>query len=306
LASPKVLEGFSADGEPILRPAKSAITLRQLMTHTSGYCHGGFNRDIGIYSEKLGLPQILSGKNDALKQPLGFDPGTGWAYGIGVDFVGKAIEAASGQRLDDYLRDNILAPLGMTDTAFKIGPSQRQRLVSVHARGDNGALTPIPFEVEQEPEFHLGGGGLYGTASDYIRFVQMILNKGKGNGHQLLEPETIESMGQNHIGEIEITRQVSRSPNLSKDIEFFPGIAKKWGLGFMINMAATPEGRSPGSLSWAGIANSHYWIDPSRNVAGVIMMQVLPFLDETCLDTFADFERGVYAGLNAASGPKAA
>jgi CubicO group peptidase (beta-lactamase class C family) len=297
LASPHVLDGFDASGKPILRPAKGAITLRHLLTHTSGYCLQYWNHDMRTYVESRGLPEILSCKADALKLPLVFDPGTRWEYGIGLDFVGKVIEAVSGLRLDAYLHDNIIAPLGMSDTAFKLGKSQRDRLVTIHSRGENGLLTPIQFELEQEPEFLSGGSGLYSTASDYIRFVRMILNKGRGNGNRLLKPETIEAMGQNHIGQIEVTRLPTEAPNLVMDIDFFPEISKKWGLGFMINMAAIPEGRSAGSLSWAGAANTHYWIDPSREIAGVIMMQVLPFCDEICLSACSDFERGIYLEL---------
>jgi CubicO group peptidase (beta-lactamase class C family) len=297
LASPHVLDGFDASGKPILRPAKGAITLRHLLTHTSGYCLQYWNHDMRTYVESRGLPEILSCKADALKLPLVFDPGTRWEYGIGLDFVGKVIEAVSGLRLDAYLHDNIIAPLGMSDTAFKLGKSQRDRLVNIHSRGENGLLTPIQFELEQEPEFLSGGSGLYSTASDYIRFVRMILNKGRGNGNRLLKPETIEAMGQNHIGQIEVTRLPTEAPNLVMDIDFFPEISKKWGLGFMINMAAIPEGRSAGSLSWAGAANTHYWIDPSREIAGVIMMQVLPFCDEICLSACSDFERGIYLEL---------
>ena len=139
------------------------------------------------YLEKTGTPDIITCQNAALKAPIMSDPGTRWEYGINIDFVGKAVEAASGKRLDAYLRDHMFAPLGMNDTGFKITDSQRQRLVGMHARGEDGSLAPIPFELEQEPEFHMGGGGLYGTAADYIKFTQMILNKGRGNGNQLLE-----------------------------------------------------------------------------------------------------------------------
>lgn len=297
LASPQVLEGFAPDGSPILRPARREITLRHLMTHTAGFSYGLWNADINDYSEKAELPSVLSGKNVSLRQPLAFDPGTRWEYGIGTDFVGKAVEAASGQRLDAYLHENLFVPLGMTDTAFKIGLAQRQRLVSVHTRRADGSLAPFWFEVEQEPEFHSGGGGLYGTAGDYLRFARMILNKGKGNGDQILKPETVVAMSQNHIGELKMTSMVSAIPSLTNNFDPFPEIVKKWGLGFMINTTATPEGRSLGSLAWAGLANSYYWIDPARDVAGVILMQVLPFADPICLETFSHFERGIYDSL---------
>src|SRR6476469_8031959 len=206
LASPQVLEGYDAYGEPKLRPAKNAITLRHLMTHTAGFCYDLWNGDMVKYLEKTGTPGIITCQNAALKTPLTSDPGTRWEYGINIDFVGKAVEAASGKRLDAYLRDQLFTPLGMSDTGFKIGEAQRKRLVGMHARGEDGQLAAIPFELEQEPEFHMGGGGLYGTAADYIKFAQMILNKGKGNGNQVLKPETIATMGQNHIGDLSIPK----------------------------------------------------------------------------------------------------
>lgn len=305
LAAPQVLEGFDPDGEPVMRPARNPITLRHLMTHTAGYCYNMWNGDMVQYLEKTGLPAVTTCKNDALKLPLVSDPGTRWEYGINIDFVGKAVEAVSGKRLDAYLRDHLFTPLGMTDTGFKIGDSQRTRLVAMHGREPDGSLPPIPFELEQDPEFHMGGGGLYGTAGDYIRFTQMILNKGRGNGNQLLKPETVAMMGQNHIGELTMTRMTSAVAFATNDVDLYPDMEKKWGLSFMINTAQTLEGRSPGSLAWAGLANTYYWIDPSRDVTGVILMQVLPFADDRCLDAFAGFERGVYDGLDA-EGRKAA
>src|SRR6266478_6017018 len=262
LAAPQVLEGFDAQGEPKLRPAKKPITLRHLMTHTAGFCYDLWNGDMVKYLEKTGLPGITTCKNDALKTPIMSDPGTRWEYGTNIDFVGKAIEAASGKRLDAYLRDHLFAPLGMTDTGFKIGEAQRKRLVGMHARGEDGSLAPIPFELEQEPEFHMGGGGLYGTAGDYIKFTQMILNKGKGQGSQVLKAETDATMSQNHMGELNMTKMISAAPPYTNDVDLYPDMAKKWGLSFMINTARTPEGRSPGSLAWAGLANTYYWIDP--------------------------------------------
>src|SRR6202171_493470 len=299
LASPQVLEGFDAKGEPKLRPAKNPITLRHLMTHTAGFAYNMWNGDMVKYMERTGTPAVTTCKNDALKTPLMTDPGTRWEYGTNIDFVGKAIEAVSGERLDAYLRDHLLTPLGMSDTGFKIGEAQRKRLVGMHARGADGSLAPIPFELEQDPEFHMGGGGLYGTAGDYIKFTQMILNKGRGNGNQVLKAETVAMMGQNHIGELTMTRMNSAVAFATNDVDLYPGMVKKWGLSFLINAAKTPEGRSPGSLAWAGLATTYYWIDPARDVSGVILMQVLPFVDNKCLEAFAGFESGVYAGLGA-------
>jgi methyl acetate hydrolase len=279
--------------------ASRPITLRHLLTHTAGFCYDMWNGDMVRYLDATGTPAFRTGLNAALKVPIMAEPGTRWEYGTNLDFVGKAVEAASGIRLDAYLRDHIFAPLGMADTAFRIGPSQRERLVRMHSRSA-GALTPIAFEIGQDPEFHAGGGGLYGTAPDYIKFTQMILNKGRGNGHQLLQPDTVATMAENHIGDLSMTRMNSAIATASNDVELYPGMEKKWGLSFMINTEPTPEGRSSGSLSWAGLANTYYWIDPARDITGVILMQLLPFADPACLETFAGFERSVYAALDAA------
>jgi methyl acetate hydrolase len=306
LAAPQVLEGFDASGEPKLRPAKNPITLRQLMTHTAGFCYDMWNGDMASFLTKSGVPGIITCQDAALKTPIASDPGTRWEYGTNIDFVGKAVEAVSGKRLDAYLRDHLFGPLGMDDTGFKLTDAMRQRLVGMHAREADGSLSSIAFEVEQNPEFHMGGGGLYGTAGDYIKFTQMILNEGRGNGNQVLKPETVATMGQNHIGELVVTKMISATPAYTNDVDLYPDMVKKWGLSFLITTAKTREGRSPGSLAWAGLANTYYWIDPARDVTGVILMQALPFADAKCLEAFAGFERGVYDGLDAAGGQKAA
>ena len=171
----------------------------------------------------------------------------------------------------------------------------------MHGREPDGSLAPIPFELEQDPEFHMGGGGLYGTAGDYIKFTQMILNEGRGNGNQLLKPETVATMSQNHIGDLVVTKMTSVALMYTNDVDLYPDMVKKWGLSFLITTAKTPEGRSPGSLAWAGLANTYFWIDPARDISGVILMQVLPFVDARCLEAFAGFERAIYAGLDAAA-----
>jgi CubicO group peptidase (beta-lactamase class C family) len=273
--------------------------LRNLLTHTAGFCYDMWNGDMVRYLETTGIPPFRSGLNAAMKVPIMRDPGTRWEYGTNIDFVGKVVEAVSGERLDAYFQNHLLAPLGMTDTAFVIGGDQRKRLVAMHSRGADGALTPIPFEIKQDPEFFAGGGGLYGTAPDYIKFTQMMLNNGTGNGNRILKPETVALMSQNHIGELNMTPMASAVPTASNNVDFLPGIDKKYGLSFMINTAQSAEGRSAGSLAWAGLANTYYWIDPARDITGVIMMQVLPFADSTCLKVFSDFERAVYAELHA-------
>lgn len=298
LADAQVLEGFDAKGAPLLRPPKRPITLRHLLTHTSGYGYGMWNPLLARYMEMTGIPGTASCENAALRLPLLFDPGERWNYGINIEWVGKAIEGASGLRLGDYLRKNLFDPLGMDSTGFRITPSMRKRMSRMHERDAAGALTAGDFEVPQEPEFEMGGGGLYSTAPDYLAFMRMILNRGSGNGHRVLKPETVDLMSRNHMGDLRVTRMVTTNPSRSNDAEFFPGVEKSWGLGFMINHERAPTGRCAGSLTWAGLSNCYFWIDPARNVGGVYLTQILPFADVKSLPLFLDFEAAVYRSLS--------
>ncbi len=298
LAAPQVLEGFDAAGEPRLRPARRPITLRHLITHTSGFVYDIWNPQIGRYMAKRGIPGIISCENAALGLPLVFDPGDQWDYGIGIDWVGKAVERASGRRLGDYFAEHLFGPLGMTDTGFALTPARRARLAAMHARGEDDALMPIPFEIPQQPEFEMGGGGLYGAAQDYLTFERLFLDQGRAaGGAQVLKPETVELMAQNAIGDLSVRLLETAAPASSNDAEFFPGMVKKWGLGFMISTEQVLGGRSPGSLAWAGLGNTYFWIDPAKGVAGVILMQLLPFADAKALAVFDNFEKAVYRAI---------
>ncbi len=298
LAAPQVLEGFDAAGEPRLRPARRPITLRHLVTHTAGFVYDIWNAQMGRYMEKEGIPGIISCENAALALPLTFDPGERWDYGINIDWVGKAVERASGQRLGEYFTEHLFAPIGMKDTAFKLTPDRRARLAAMHARAADGTLAPIPFEVPQEPEFEMGGGGLYGTAADYLAFERVFLNEGRAaDGRQVLKPQTVRLMAANAIGDLDVQGLKTAMPASSNDAEFFPGMVKKWGLGFMISTAEAPGGRSADSLAWAGLANTYFWVDQAKGVAGVILMQLLPFADAKALGVFDRFEKAVYAAL---------
>jgi len=230
-----------------------------------------------------------------LALPLVFDPGERWDYGIGIDWAGKAVERASGQRLGDYFAEHLFAPDGINDTGFRLRPDQRVRLVAMHARSDDGALAPAEFELPQDPEFQMGGGGLYGTAADYLAFAQLFLHDGRAGDRAVLKPETVRLMSENAIGELNVRLLRTVAPALSNDAEFFPGMVKKWSLGFMISTEAVPGGRRAGSLAWAGLGNTYFWIDPASGIAGVILMQLLPFADAKALSLFAAFEKAIYA-----------
>jgi CubicO group peptidase (beta-lactamase class C family) len=203
------------------------------------------------------------------------------------------VEAVTGLDLETYLRRHITGPLGMHDTAFKLGESQRARLSAMHARTPDGTVA-IPFEVPQEPEFHMGGGGLYGTAPDYLRFARAILRGGELDGARILKPETVAMASQNQMGELKVVTLHPALPDASNAANFYPDMEQKWGFGFMLNTEADAHGRSANSLAWAGLGNTYYWIDPTAGVAGVVLTQILPFADKDALDCLWALERGVY------------
>jgi methyl acetate hydrolase len=296
LANAQVLEGFDESGAPRLRPARRPITLRQLLTHTAGFTYEIWNADMERYNALAGIPGIISCQNAALDMPLVFDPGERWEYGVGIDWAGKAVEAVTGQNLNQYLREQILVPLGMTDTGFTLTPEQRTRLSSMHARTGDTSFDVIEFEVPQNPEFYMGGGGLYSVGRDYLAFLQMLMHGGTLNGAQVLKPETVAEINRNQIGELRVGPMRTAQPGSSNDAEFFPGMQKTWGLAYMRTEEPAPTGRSAGSLAWAGLGNTYYWLDPERKLAGVILTQILPFADAAVLELFGQFERTIYDG----------
>jgi methyl acetate hydrolase len=296
LGSPQVLDGFDARGIPQLRAPHRPISLRHLLTHTSGLSYRLWDAKAARYAKSLDL-LAPEERSRAPRTPLMFDPGERWQYGPSIDWVGRIVESISGEPLDAYFHKHILDPLGMNDTAVAISPQQRLREASVHRRGPNGSLAPQPLERQSERQSFSGGGGIYSSGPDYLTLIRMLLQGGALDGVRILRPDTVALMGQNQIGKIEAGVLKTTTPALSNDVDFFPGISLKWGLGHMINMQPIPDGRSAGSMTWGGLLNTYYWIDPGRRIAAVFMTQVLPFADKRALRIYRQFERGVYAAL---------
>lgn len=293
LANLQVIDGFDADGNVVLRLAKRAITLRHLLTHTSGFGYEFMNVDMVRARGPSGSP--APGTKASYISPLLFDPGERWEYGISTDWVGFAVEAASGQRLDTYLQENVTGPLGMVDTHFNPSTAQRARAASLYARTPDGlAPLEIDFGGGPEPEALSGGGGLSSTAPDYMRFLRMLLNGGELDGTRILGPAMVAALADNHVGDFRAGRMESIAPMLSGDFDMFPDMDTKWSLAFMINPEKGPNGRSAGSLCWAGIANCYYWLDPKADVAGILLTQLLPFADPGVLDAVGALERMAY------------
>jgi methyl acetate hydrolase len=295
LSEAMVFEGYDADGKPKLRAPKRAITLRHLLTHTSGHTYEIWNATIAEYKTRAGTPALGSGLLSSLNIPLLFDPGEQWEYSISIDWAGLAVEQVSGLKLADYMRKNLFDPLGMADTAFRINDGQRARLAQLYGRTKEGGLAPFTREPPQDPEFDGGGGGLFSTVRDYAKFARMILNKGTLDGARVLKTETVALMSQNAMGEVNVRRLPAVAPSLTNPVDFIDGM--KWGLTFLINPKPLATGRSAGSMAWAGLMNSYYWIDPVKNIAGVYATQILPFCDVKSLRLFQDFETAVYEAV---------
>jgi len=295
LAQVQVLQGFDAHGQAQLRPPKTPVTLRHLLTHTAGYAYEFFNADALRFQKTAGIPGTGTGRRAAFCAPLMFDPGTRWHYGMGIDVAGLVIEGATGMRLGDVLRACVLQPLGMTDTAFRLTPSMRARRAAVHMRADR--LKPSAMVVEQNPEVEMGGGALYGTAEDYARLLRMILNRGVHQGARLLQESSIDCLLQNAIGPLAVTPLPSAMAHLAHGLALYPDTPQTWGLGGLVTQAPLPTGRAAGSLTWAGLANTYFWVDPAQKVAGVFMTQVLPFADPKALYHFQAFETCAYRAL---------
>jgi CubicO group peptidase (beta-lactamase class C family) len=294
LRSAQVLAGFDARGVPQLRPAQKPVTLRNLLTHTSGFSYRLWDPTVVRYLK-------IARSNPSLpRMPLMFEPGSRWAYGGSLDRVGRMVEIAGGQSLDRYFGDHITGPLRMNDTGFSLTVKQRARQASLHVRDASGKLLPQPLGEPNVPKAFSGGAGIYSTAPDYLTLLQALLNGGSLGETSILRPETVALMSANQIGNLEAGILKTTNPALSNDVDFFPGVQLRWGLGHMINIDPVLDGRNAGSLTWAGLFNTYYWIDPTMRIAGVIMMQILPFADRQALKAYRQFESGICQALGPA------
>lgn len=299
LADIKVIDGFDAAGEPVLRNPVRPITTRHLMLHTAGFAYPFFDETYFRLAEQ-GLPSPITGTRASLHSPLLFDPGESWNYGTNMDWAGVVVERVRGARLGEVMAQRVFAPLGMTDTGFTMNDSMAARRASIHQRGEDGSLTPLDdLVLEQDPEQHMGGHGLYSTMSDYAKFLRMWLNDGDGPGGRVLRPDTVQNAAKDGLGGRKITPLRDVDPTLTNNAEFFPGQPKSWSYSFMVNDETAPTGRPAGSLGWAGLANLYYWIDRENGVAGIWGTQILPFADAVSFTGYLDMETAVYSALGA-------
>lgn len=264
LGEMQVIDGYDADGAPQLRPPRREITTRMLLLHTAGFAYSNFNHDLKRLEDGGHLPYIGASTKAALMSHLVADPGQAWEYGLGMDWAGQVVEAITGARLGEIMTERIFTPLGMDSTAFTRTEAMTSRLSAIHARLPDSTLMPIDFTLPLNPEVEMAGHGLYSTASDFTRFLRMWLNEGQGPSGKVLRADTIAEASRNGLGALRVRPLPAANTDVvGAPLDFFPGTSRSWALGSMVNDEQVHTGRSAGSLSWGGLANSFYWIDPA-------------------------------------------
>jgi CubicO group peptidase (beta-lactamase class C family) len=285
----RVITRFNAaDATYETRAPRGPITIRHLLTHTSGIGYTFSNATVAAIQRQT--------KMSELDMPLLFEPGEGWAYGASTRVLGQLIEKVSGEKLDAFLATRLLKPLGMHDTSYTVAAEKVGRVASTNRRVDGAFVETAPGATASSPV--QGDGGLYSTAADYGRFLQMLVNDGKLGSTKIMNPETVRTMFRNHTGTVVVEQQVTTNPGLSASFPIGAG-EDKWGLGVQLYTPKTKRlnTRSPGSGTWAGIFNTHFWVDPTKRVGVVVMMQVLPFYDEKAMQVLAGVEERLYQHL---------
>lgn len=288
----QVLTGFDAAGAAQTAPAETAMTVRHLLAHTSGIGYAFSNSTVGrLQQANPGQPEW--------ELPLLNEPGARWNYSASTRVLGLIVEQLSGQPLNAFFQERIFTPLGMVDTSYAVPAEESSRVPSLHTRNAAGALAEAPqnnVPALESPPFN-GDGGLYSTAQDYGRFMRMLLNDGQLDGVRLLSEESAALMGQNQIGEIFVEQQEAAIPQLTRPFPLGAG-SDKFGLGFQLTGEAPVAGqRRTGSMAWAGLFNTEFWIDPAAQIAVTHLVQVLPFYDEGALRALSSFETAVYREL---------
>ena len=292
----QVLEGFDGD-TPRLRPPASKATVRQLVTHTSGLGYWFFSADLKRYEEVTGLPNVVPGFKDALKAPLVADPGTRYVYGISTDWLGLVVEAVANATLDVVVKEHITGPLDMGDTMFVLDDGRRENLVTVHVRGEDGSWTSAGEILNQAPDWWAGGHGLYSTPRDYIRFQRALLRGGELDGERILQEATVDASFRNQIGDLDFPADTETTePQTTDSLHVGPGY--KWGYGLLLNTDDVPGRRRADTGAWAGLLNTHFFVDRTTGVCASIYTNSLPFIErDGAWKVYGDFEEALYAAL---------
>jgi CubicO group peptidase (beta-lactamase class C family) len=288
----QVLESIGSEG-PVFRSPRRPITLRHLLTHTSGLNYGEWHAKMYQFHATPEFKHIFEGTRTAMEYPLMYDPGDDWAYGIGIDWAGRMVQELDGRTIDAFCHEDIFEPLGMRRTAFE-AEFDRENLAQLVTRGPDGDFVPMEWGAPSHPEIYGMGSATYGVAGDYVRFLRAVLNRGELDGRRVISEEGIEPMLENQIGDMSVPAMRTTEPETYVDVELFPGHRKTHTAGFIRLEEDVPGMRRAGSLTWAGAANTHYWIDPAKDLTAVLMTQSLPFCDRRYMKVYDAFEREVY------------
>jgi methyl acetate hydrolase len=291
----QVLDGWDGD-TPRLRAPRSRATVRHLVTHTSGLGYWFFSADLGRYEQYAGIPNVVPGDMRAFRAPLLADPGEQFVYGINTDWLGRVVESIAGRTLDVVVKEGVTGPLGMDHTGFRMSDEQKANAVSVHVHGEDGAWTSAGNVIAEAPEWWAGGHGLYSTPRDYIRFERALLRGGELDGVRILSEATVDAAFTNQIGEIDVPAEIP-SGDLAITDSFRPGPGWKWGYGLLINTVDVPGGRRAGSGAWAGLFNTHFFVDRTTGVCASIYTNSLPFIESGAWQLYGDVEQALYAAL---------
>jgi CubicO group peptidase (beta-lactamase class C family) len=294
-ADVQVLEGFDGD-TPKLRPAGRRATVRHLITHTSGLSYWFWNADIAKYEKVTGVPNVVPGSMEAFRAPMVADPGTRFEYGINTDWLGRVVEVVAGRTLDVVIAEGITGPLGMTDTTFRPDDARRANCVAVHVKGEDGKWTPIGEILNPNPDWWAGGHGIYSTPRDYIRFERALLRGGELDGERILSEQTVDAAFSNQIGDLDFPAEIpTADPATTHALRVGPGW--KWGYGLLLNTQDVPGRRRAYTGAWAGLFNTHFFIDRTTGVCASIYTNSLPFLADEAWKLYGDFEGALYAAL---------
>jgi CubicO group peptidase (beta-lactamase class C family) len=291
LATRPILRGF-AHGRPQLERSVGSITLRHLLAHTSGFAYDFCNSKLAEYLAVAEVPSVRTRRLASLEQPIVSEPGVCWEYGISTDWVGRIVEAISGADLRKYFKAHITMPLGMTDTDFIVDHAS-SRLVDAHRRATGATFEAIK-PSQESGEFYGGGGGLYSTAPDYMKFLQCLLQGGRCGDRRVLSENLVREMFADQTGGLRAGRLASCDSSVLSEIDLASSAKDTFGFGLLINTEVGFSGRSPYSGGWAGLWNSFFWIDPASNLAVVVLMQLAPFGDRRVMEWLRWLERSLY------------
>jgi methyl acetate hydrolase len=285
------------DGRPILRTPARKVTVKQLITHTSGLGYWFWNADVLAWEQAVGAPKSMSGRRAVLDAPLVAEPGSVFMYSNATDWLGLVVEAVCGRSLDEAVTAIVTEPLGMTRTGFALNERARAELAAVHVRAPGGGWAASEVELPSQPEYVSGSRGLYSTPRDYLTFQRMLLGDGTApDGTTVLTPATVQAMFSNQIGPLDFPAEIrTADPESAFGLALGPGY--KWGHGLLLNTTDQPGRRRAGSGGWMGLFNTFFWVDPAAGVTGAIYTQALPFLAPEALRCSQDFETALYASL---------